>query len=379
MEFLKIRKHFFQKKWFNFTTLKWRRFLFFQSIYNMQFNISPIHSDLTEKIQHKINTKTKPIRSLGKLELIAQKICEIQNTLFPKLNNPAILVCAADHGITEEGISPFPQEVSFQMVMNFLQDGAAINVFSRQNNIKLLIADTGVNFNFEPNSNLIDVKIGLGTKNFAKEPAMTLAECEKAISNGADIVEKLFSEGTNIIGFGEMGIGNTTTAAALLCAYTKCTGKEAAGAGTGLDEAGIAHKAEVIEKAICMHKEASSPLEILSTFGGFEIATITGAILKAAELKMTIMIDGFIVTSALLAAFKINNNVLDYCVFSHKSNEKGHALMLEYLNADPILDIQMRLGEGTGSAVAYPIIESGINFFNEMSSFEDAGVSGSKQ
>ncbi len=341
----------------------------------MQFNIQPLHSTLTEELKHKINTKTKPLGSLGKLEDIALKIGQIQNTTTPELENPAILVCAGDHGITKEGISPFPQEVTFQMVMNFLQGGAAINVFTRQNNIKLILADAGVNFKFESHPNLIDAKVKMGTQNFAKQAAMSIEDCKKAIDNGSSIVENLHQSGTNIIGFGEMGIGNTTSASALLCAYSKCSGSDAAGAGTGLDDKGILHKADVLDKAIDFHKNVTEPLDVLATFGGFEIATITGAMLKAAELKMTIMIDGFIITSALLAASQINNNVLDYCIFSHKSHEKGHSLMLKYLNADPILDIYMRLGEGTGSAVAYPIIQSAVNFLNEMSSFEDAGVS----
>ncbi|MCW3805450.1 nicotinate-nucleotide--dimethylbenzimidazole phosphoribosyltransferase [Plebeiibacterium marinum] len=341
----------------------------------MEYNIQAIDSSVTEKLVHKINTKTKPLGALGKLEFIAQKIGEIQNTLTPQLNNPAIIVCAGDHGVTAEGISPFPQEVTFQMVMNFLSGGAAINVFTRQNNIKLLLADTGVNFTFEKHPDLIDLKIAKGTKNFSQEPAMTMEQCQKAIANGALLVEGLHKEGTNIIGFGEMGIGNTTAAAALLCAYTKCSGVEAAGAGTGLDSKGIKHKAQVIDKAIELHKGVTDPFEILATFGGFEIATIAGAMLKAAELKMTIMVDGFIITSALLAAYHLNKHVLDYCIFSHKSHEQGHQLMLNYLEADPILDIHMRLGEGTGSAVAYPIIQSAVCFLNEMSSFEDAGVS----
>lgn len=341
----------------------------------MQFNIQPLSSDLTEQLLHKINTKTKPVGSLGKLEEIALKIGKIQHTLNPKLNKPVILVCAGDHGITQEGISPFPQEVTFQMVMNFLGGGAAINVFTKQNNIKLLVADTGVNFVFEPNPNLIDIKVGMGTSNFAKQKAMPLDECKKAITNGSVLVEKLHQEGTNIIGFGEMGIGNTTSASALLCAYTQCSATEAAGAGTGLDAAGIKKKAVVIEKALAFHKNTNDPLEILATFGGYETATIVGAMLRAAELKMTIMVDGFIVTSALLAAYHLNNHILDYCIFSHKSHEKGHSIMLNYLKAEPILDIHMRLGEGTGSAVAYPILQSAVNFLNEMSSFENAGVS----
>jgi len=259
--------------------------------------------------------------------------------------------------------------------MNFLGGGAAINVFCRQNNIKLMIADTGVNFDFEPSEQLLDFKVRKGTRNFAIEPAMTHDECLLAISNGSKLIEKLHSEGTNIVGFGEMGIGNTTSATALLCKYGNYSAQQATGAGTGLNSDGIKHKASVIEKALKLHQEIKKPIEILATFGGYEIATICGAILKAAELKMTIMSDGFIATSALIAAHAINPDVIHYCLFAHQSSEQGHKLMLEHLNAEPILHLGMRLGEGTGSAVAYPLIQSAVNFMNEMSSFEDAGVS----
>ncbi len=341
----------------------------------MHFNITPVDQSLKTALTHKINLKTKPVGSLGKLEDTALRIGLIQNTLSPKLQNPAILVCAGDHGITAEGVSPYPQEVTFQMLMNYLQGGAAINVFARQNNIKLLIADTGVNYDFDPELALIHKKIAHGTRNFAKEPAMSTDQCEEAIQTGANLIWELHLSGTNIVGFGEMGIGNTSAASALLCSYTGCSAIDATGAGTGWDEKGIQRKATIIQKAVDFHGTIHDPLQKLATFGGFEIAAITGAMLKAAELKMTIMVDGFIITSALLAASEINKNVLDYCIFSHKSHEKGHGLMLDYLNAKPILDIQMRLGEGTGSAVAYPIIQSSVNFLNEMSSFEEAGVS----
>jgi nicotinate-nucleotide--dimethylbenzimidazole phosphoribosyltransferase len=336
---------------------------------------STVETNLDEQIQKKIDLKTKPLGSLGTLEKIAFKICQIQKTLSPQLNKPSILVCAGDHGITQEKVSPFPQEVTFQMVMNFLGGGAAINVFCRQNNINLLVADTGVNFDFEASEQLLDLKVRKGTRNFAIEPAMTLDECETAMNNGASVIEKLHKQGTNIIGFGEMGIGNTTAATALLCKYAGYSTHEAAGAGTGLDSEGIQHKAEVIEKALALHANINEPKEVLATFGGYEIATICGAILKAAELNMVILSDGFIATSALIAAHAINPDVTNNCLFAHESNEQGHKLMLKHLNAEPILHLGLRLGEGTGSAVALPIVQSAVNFINEMSSFEDAGVS----
>ncbi len=340
-----------------------------------EINIQPLNNALDEQIKQKIDFKTKPLGSLGKLEELAFKICKIQQTLKPSISQPTILVCAGDHGITEEKVSPFPQEVTYQMVMNFLSGGAAINVFSKVHNIKLLVADTGVNYDFADYDGLLHFKINHGTRNFAKEAAMTQQECKQAMANGAQIVSEQLAKGCNVIGFGEMGIGNTTAAAALLCKYGNIHPDKACGAGTGLDAEGIKHKAEVIANALKLHKEVSSPFDVLATFGGYEIATICGAMLKAAELKMTILVDGFIATSALIAAHAIHPQVVDYCIFSHQSNEQGHRLMLEHLKASPLLDLGLRLGEGTGAAIALPILESAVAFVNEMNSFEDAGVS----
>lgn len=340
-----------------------------------EITIKPLSTALNESIKHKIDFKTKPLGALGTLEVLAHQICSIQNTLTPQLNKPTMVVCAGDHGITQEKISPFPQEVTFQMVMNFLAGGAAINVFCRQNNIDLVVADTGVNYDFKSHPGLQHYKVANGTQNFANKPAMTGEQCQQALTNGASIVTNLHKQGTNIIGFGEMGIGNTTTAAALLCKYANVTPQQSCGAGTGLDAAGIQHKVSVLEKALAFHKNINTPLDILSTFGGFEIATICGAMLKAAELKMIILVDGFIATSALLAAHAMQPLVLDYCIFTHHSNEQGHGLMLEHLKAKPILSLGLRLGEGTGAAIAYPIVQSAVAFMNEMSSFEAAGVS----
>ncbi|MCG8581148.1 MAG: nicotinate-nucleotide--dimethylbenzimidazole phosphoribosyltransferase, partial [Bacteroidales bacterium] len=236
--------------------------------------ITTVETSLDEQIRKKIDLKTKPLGSLGTLEKIAFKVCRIQNTLTPQLSQPSILVCAGDHGITQEKVSPFPQEVTFQMVMNFLGGGAAINVFCRQNNINLLVADTGVNYDFEPSEQLLNLKVRKGTRNFAVEPAMTLEECDTAMNNGASVVEQLHRKGTNIIGFGEMGIGNTTAATALLCKYAGYSSTEATGAGTGLDSDGIKHKAGVINKALELHSNINDAKEILATFGGYEIATI---------------------------------------------------------------------------------------------------------
>lgn len=334
---------------------------------------------LRDALQQKIDLKTKPQGSLGQLEEIALQVGFIQQTLTPTLSKPHIVVFAGDHGITAEGVSPFPQEVTYQMVFNFLQGGAAINVFSKQHDIALKVVDAGVNYDFESTSNLIHAKIGYGTKNFLYEPAMTNDECLQALKKGEQIVEELHLDGCNVIGFGEMGIGNTSAAAVLMSILTGLSIEECVGAGTGLDQEGIQHKIDVLKKSIHQHTIPKAPLDILALFGGYEIAMMTGAFLKAATLNMTILVDGFIVTAALLVATRHQPSVVDNCIFTHTSNEKGHQKMLDSLDAKPVLDISMRLGEGTGVAVAYPLIQSAVCFLNEMASFESAGVSTSDE
>ena len=342
-----------------------------------EFNIKSISKEFIPQLQNKIDSKTKPIGALGMLELIALKIGLIQNTLSPELTNPTIIVFAGDHGIASEGVSAYPQEVTHQMVLNFLSGGAAICVFSKQNGINLKIVDAGVNFDFSNTPNLINAKISMGTKNFLNSPAMDKVQCENAISKGALIVKEQGEKGCNIIGFGEMGIGNTSSASIIMSILCNISIEKCVGRGTGLDDSSLKKKTQILKQAIKKHIpniEKSNPLSVLSTFGGFEIAMICGGMLQAAELNMIILIDGFIVTSALLVASKINPSVLDYCIFCHKSDEKGHSKVLDDLNAEPLLDLKMRLGEGTGVAIAYPLIKSSINFLNNMASFEDANV-----
>ncbi len=342
-----------------------------------EFNIKPTSKEIISQLQSKIDSKTKPIGALGMLELIALKIGLIQNTLSPELTNPTIIVFAGDHGIASEGVSAYPQEVTHQMVLNFLSGGAAICVFSKQNGINLKIVDAGVNFNFSNTPNLINAKISMGTKNFLNSPAMDKVQCENALSKGALIVKEQGEKGCNIIGFGEMGIGNTSSASIIMSILCNISIENCVGRGTGLDDSSLKRKTQILKQAIKKHIpniEKSNPLSVLSTFGGFEIAMICGGMLQAAELNMIILIDGFIVTSALLVASKINPSVLDYCIFCHKSDEKGHSSVLNDLNAEPLLDLKMRLGEGTGVAIAYPLIKSAINFLNNMASFEDANV-----
>jgi nicotinate-nucleotide--dimethylbenzimidazole phosphoribosyltransferase len=330
---------------------------------------NPALSALLDKA---INNKTKPLGSLGVLESLAKQIGLIQNTRDVALTQPAILVFAADHGIVAEGVSAYPQDVTWQMVENFLAGGAAINVFAAQNHCELRVIDAGVNHDFGPRDGLTDRKLANGTQNFAQEPAMSRATCEVALAAGMALATEL--EG-NVVGFGEMGIGNTTAAAALMHKLTGIPVAQCVGAGTGLSADGILHKQRVIEAAVARHVDISEPLDVLATFGGLEIAMMAGAMLKAAELRKVLLIDGFIVTSALLAAARMQPAILDYCVFSHCSDESGHRQMLAALGAKPLLQLGLRLGEGTGCALALPLLHASVNFLNQMATFESAQVS----
>jgi len=349
------------------------------------FNISSLNSQLESlalqsTLLQKINEKTKPIGALGELEKLALQIGLIQNTLKPQLNKPTILVFAADHGIANHGVSAYPQAVTAQMVLNFLQGGAAINVFAKQNNMALRVIDAGVNHHFATQNNftntLIDAKIDFGTRNFLFEPAMSLTQCEQAIAKGAALAKTEIDSGCNVLGFGEMGIGNTSSASCLMSVLCGIPIEQCVGRGTGLDDAGVSHKIAVLTQSIQQHHlNGQDALQSLATFGGFEIAMMTGAMLTAAENQTLLLIDGFIASAALLVAYKLQPNILDYCVFAHCSNEAAHRQMLDYLQAKPLLNLNLRLGEGSGVALAYPLIEGAVNFLNEMASFASAGVS----
>ncbi|UZO80775.1 nicotinate-nucleotide--dimethylbenzimidazole phosphoribosyltransferase [Aquimarina sp. ERC-38] len=330
---------------------------------------------LEAKVQHLIDTKTKPPGSLGVLEEVALQISLIQQTVAPFLKNPTLIVFAGDHGIATHGeVNPYPQEVTAQMVLNFLRGGAAINVFCKQHDINLKVVDAGVNYDFDQNENLLHLKVNKGTKNYQEEPAMSIAEYQEALEKGGALVQQIFDQGSNCIGFGEMGIGNTSSASLLMAYFLNEPIDQCVGAGTGLTAEGIRNKTKILEAVINKY-QPYSPEEALRTFGGFEMVMITGAILKAAQFRMTILIDGFIVTAALLGAYAFNKNCLDYCIATHTSDESGHQKMLEYLNKKALLNLRLRLGEGTGVALAYPLLQSAIGFLNEMASFESAQVS----
>ena len=335
---------------------------------------SPQCGDLEGLLRKKTDTKTKPPGSLGLLEDIAVQTGLMQNTLNPEIIKPGILVFAADHGLTDEGISPYPKDVTWQMVMNFCSGGAAINVFCKQNGISLNVIDVGVDFDFPAGLPVQHAKVARGSRNMRREPAMSAEECRKAMKAGADAVREKAELGCNTIGFGEMGIGNTSASSLLMHKFTGLPVEKCTGRGTGCNDLQMEHKISILKEIAGKYK-ASSPEEILATFGGLEIAAMVGAFREAKRQNMVILVDGFIASAAALTAIKMDASVKDNCIFCHVSDESGHRKMLEYLGVKPLLQLNMRLGEGTGAAVALPLVRSAVNFLCEMSSMEDAGVS----
>lgn len=341
----------------------------------LELRIPPAgNAELAGALKHKIDRKTKPVGALGMLETLALRIGMMQGTESPRIHAPHLLVFAGDHGVAEEGVSAYPADVTWQMVMNYLAGGAAVNVFARANGLAVDVVDAGVNHTFAPHAHLLDRKVAMGTKNFAKEPAMTVAQCEQALDAGRRAALTLRLHGCNLLALGEMGIANTTAAAALMARFTGMAAEACIGRGTGLDDAGLARKREVIRQALVLHHNAATPVEALAALGGFEIAMMTGAMMAAAHERVIILVDGFIAGAALLAAQALNPRVVDYCVFAHQSEETGHAAMLQHFHAEPLLKLKMRLGEGSGAALALPLVRAACDFLNDMASFESAGV-----
>lgn len=334
---------------------------------------SSVATQLT--LQSKIDQKTKPLGALGQLENLALQIGLIQQTLTPVLHQPTMLVFAADHGIANAGVSAYPQAVTEQMVLNFLRGGAAINVFCRANGLDLRVVDAGVNADFNGVAGLIDRKIAHGTANMAEQPAMTAAQCELALAHGQALAQGLADEGCNVLGLGEMGIANTSSAALLTHCYTGLPLADCVGRGTGLDNAGLARKLGVLSAVLDLHGKPDHAVDILRCYGGLEIAMMAGAMLGAAARGMVVLVDGFIASAAYLAAAAIQPAMRDYAVFSHCSDEHGHQHLLTYLQARPLLSLGLRLGEGTGAALAYPLLVAAVAFLNEMATFASAGVS----
>ncbi len=335
-------------------------------------------STLLNRVQRKIDNKAKPPGSLGMLESIAHKVAMVQGTEHPVIQNPTIVVFAGDHGIATKGlVNPYPQSITALMVRNFSQGGAAINSFCKSNQITLVVVDAGVNAdlsNLKSSSLFIDAKIGFGTACYLEAPAMSLLEVNQAIKTGQQITASIIKSGCNLIGFGEMGISNSSSAALIMNAVTEIPLDECVGKGTGSSEEQLAIKKTILTQVAAMHREAlqsKDAYQILSAVGGFEIAMMTGAYLEAYDRKATIVVDGFISTAALLLAHAINPAILESCIFAHCSGEKGHGKMLNYLDQQALLNLGMRLGEGTGAALAMPLIKSAVIMLNEMASLED--------
>ena len=336
------------------------------------------NNELYQQLQQIVDQKTKPLGALGRLETLAVQLGLIQGTTTPQITQPQIRVFAADHGLTKHGTSAYPSAVTAQMVYNFLQGGAAINVLARQHDIELKVVDAGVdadfaNSPFKDHAQLLDYKVRHRSRDALSEPAMTAEECLAALENGMDVVKSMAG---NLLIVGEMGIGNTSAASLLLARLGDIPLDECIGRGTGLDDAGLKHKASILTQVLARHSEAQTPFDILAALGGLEIAMMAGALMQAASERRILLIDGFIASSALLAAERLAPGVAQYAVFAHHSVEPGHTHLLKLLNAEPLLNMGMRLGEGSGAALAYPLLQSACAIINEMASFNDAGISG---
>lgn len=336
---------------------------------------------LAQRLQLRLDQKTKPLGALGRLEALALRIGLMQQTEQPALRQPQVLVCAADHGLAAQGVSAYPPEVTWQMVQNFLAGGAAISVLARQHGLDLTVVDCGVRQGFDGvaqrfgahgQAGLVARRVGAGTADALHGPAMTAAQCQQALQHGAELVRALPG---NMVLLGEMGIGNTSAAALLLARLGGLDVADCTGAGTGLDAAGQARKAAVLAQVLQRHADAKAPLAALAALGGFEIATLVGVVLQAAHERRVVLVDGFITGAAVLVAQRLAPAVADYCVHAHRSHERGHARMLAQLGAEPLLDLGLRLGEGSGAALAWPLLDSACRLLEQMASFASAGVS----
>ncbi|MEM8506912.1 MAG: nicotinate-nucleotide--dimethylbenzimidazole phosphoribosyltransferase [Bacteroidota bacterium] len=347
-----------------------------------QWSIASVNASLDFQIWDKLNRKTKPPRSLGKLEHLAFQIARIQGTLAPSLNKPAVVVFAADHGIAQSGlVNPYPQEVTHQMVMNFLNKGAAINAMSGVAGMQVVVVDAGVNQTFASTLPMIHAKIGLSTADYRFEPAMRLETCHKAMQKGAAIVADMITKGTNVIGFGEMGISNTSSASLIMSTLCDIPLSDCVGKGTGATGDFLNQKLQTLQLVQKFHglTAREDADKVLATFGGFEIAQMTGGMLEAASRQCLLLVDGFISTAAFMVAHSMAPEIRDFAVFTHRSEELGHTKALAYLKADPLLELQMRLGEGTGCAAGYPLLQMAVAILNEMASFDSAGITGKSE
>ena len=332
--------------------------------------------DFTDILQEKIDNLNKPKGSLGRLESLALQIGLIQQSLTPQLNHPCHILFGADHGIEREGVSVSPREVTWQQMANFGRGGGGVNMFCRQHGFKLRVVDVGVDHDFTPadHPNIINRKIAYGTQNFLHSPAMSEEEYERAMEIGAEMVDECHKEGCNVICFGEMGIGNTSPSSIWMHLLADIPLDQCVGAGSGLNSAGQNRKLDILTQAVNNYLSKHSDISPLRYFGGFEMIAAMGGMLRAAEHRMIILVDGFIMTACMLGASKLKPEILPYAVFGHCGDESGHRLMLNAMNAQPLLALGLRLGEGTGAICAYPILQSAVNMINEMDNFDHAQI-----
>jgi len=346
-------------------------------LFNTIAQIKPVDQSLAPAIQHKLDNLTKPQGSLGRLEELALQYALIKQTLEPKLEHKLVMVVAADHGVADEGVSAFPKEVTAQMVRNFLQNGAGINVLARHTGTRVVVVDIGVAEEINTSHPALrNCKVALGTKNMVQGPAMTKAQAVSAIETGIRLVEKESGQGLDILATGEMGIANTTASSAITTVMTGRSIREVTGRGTGIDDTGWQRKASVIKKAIRVNRpRAEDTLDVLSKVGGLEIACLAGVILGGAAHNIPVVVDGFISGAAALIAYGLCPAAKDYMIASHCSVEIGHRVILKYLGLNPLMDLSLRLGEGTGAVLGINLVEAGVKIMTQMASFESAKVS----
>lgn len=338
--------------------------------------IAPVSAELLQQAQSRLDNKTKPLGSLGKLEEVAARMAAISTTVDPETDKKIIFVFAGDHGVTEEGVSAFPKEVTAQMVYNFLSGGAGVNVLARHAGAEVAVVDVGVDYDFQECVGLIHKKVAGGTANFAKGPAMSMEEMLAALRVGIELAEECREKGIRMVGTGEMGIGNTTPSSAIIAAFSGLPVRELTHRGTGINDSALEKKIRTIEKGLAVNKpDPGNPLDVLAKIGGFEIAAIAGLVLGCAANSIPVVIDGFISTAGALIASELHPNVRDYIFAAHKSVETGHQFMLDRIGVKPLLDLDLRLGEGTGAALAMTLIDAGVKILREMATFEQAGVS----
>jgi nicotinate-nucleotide--dimethylbenzimidazole phosphoribosyltransferase len=336
--------------------------------------IQPVDTSRSNAVQAQLDNLTKPQGSLGRLEELAKKYCLITGKDKPTIRNKIIFTFAGDHGVTQEGVSAFPREVTPQMVLNFIRGGAGVNVLAKHAGARVIVVDMGVDYDFEPMEGLEIRKIERGTRNMTKGPAMTRDEAERAVLSGIELVEK-YKDGLDLLGTGDMGIGNTTPSSAIVSVITGVDPGKVTGRGTGIDDHSLRNKVEIVKKAISLNNpDPKDPLDVLAKVGGFEIAGIAGLVLGAALYRIPVVIDGFISTAGALIAAEMNPLVKGYLIAAHQSVEIGHRRMLEHLEQVPLLDLNLRLGEGTGAALGMSLVEAGVKILGEMATFADAGV-----